>query len=85
MERAVALKVFSSFISEENLNANQIAFLNRVIDYIEQNGYLKNALELTKPTFDKPQSFIKLFDAGKQKKLVHIVNQFKENVTKTIS
>jgi len=85
MERGAALKAFSSFISEENLNANQIAFVNRVIDYIEQNGYLENAAELTKPPFDKPQSFIKLFDVSKQKKLVHIINQVKDNATKTIS
>lgn len=85
MEREAALKAFSSFINEENLNANQIAFVNKVIDYIEHNGYFENAAELTKPPFDKPQSFIKLFDPGKQKKLVHIINKVKENATKTIS
>lgn len=83
MERKAALKAFSSFINEENLNANQIAFVNKVIDYIEHNGYFENAAELTKPPFDKPQSFIKLFDA--RKKLVQVINQFKENATKTIS
>jgi type I restriction enzyme, R subunit len=47
-------------INEQNLNANQIVFVNKVIDYIEQNGYVENASELMKPPFDKPQSFIKL-------------------------
>jgi type I restriction enzyme R subunit len=32
-----------------------------------------------KPPFDKPQSFIKLFDGAKQKKLVKLVMQIKEN------
>jgi type I restriction enzyme, R subunit len=85
MERQAALKAFSSFINEENLNANQIAFVNKIIDYIEQNGYLENVAELTKPPFDKPQSFIRLFDPAKQKKLVHIINQVKDNATQTIS
>lgn len=85
MEREAALKAFSSFINEQNLNANQIVFVNKVIDYIEQNGYVENLAELTKPPFDKPQSFIKLFDADKQKKFVHIINEVKDNATKIIS
>ncbi|HBF38352.1 MAG TPA: hypothetical protein DDW50_13645, partial [Firmicutes bacterium] len=85
MDRDAALRAFSSFINEQNLNANQIVFVNKVIDYIEQNGYVENVAELTKPPFDKPQSFVKLFDADKQKKFVQIVNELKENATKIIS
>ncbi|MCC5910649.1 MAG: DEAD/DEAH box helicase family protein [Clostridiaceae bacterium] len=85
MEREAAMEAFSSFINEQNLNANQIAFVNKVIDYIEQNGYVENIAELTKPPFDKPQSFIKLFDPEKQKKFVHIINEVKDNATKVIS
>lgn len=67
------------------LNVNQIMFINKVIDYIEQNGYVENLAELTKPPFDKPQSFIKLFDTDKQKKFVQIINEVKDNATKVIS
>lgn len=41
--------------------------------------------ELIKPPFDKPQSFIKLFDADKQKEFVQIINKVKDNATKIIS
>lgn len=85
LEREGALKAFSSFINEQNLNANQIAFINKVIDYIEANGYVENVSELIKPPFDKPQSFIKLFDSDKQKRFVSIINEVKENATKVIS
>jgi type I restriction enzyme R subunit len=85
LERDAALKAFSSFINEQNLNANQIVFVNKVIDYIEQNGYVESVAELTKPPFDKPQSFIKLFDADKQKKFVQIINEVRDNATKIIS
>ncbi|APH06333.1 type I restriction-modification enzyme R subunit C-terminal domain-containing protein [Bacillus weihaiensis] len=85
MEREAALKAFLSFINEQSLNANQIVFVNKVIDYIEQNGYVENAAELMKPPFDKPQSFIKLFDADKQKKLFSIINEVKNNATEIIS
>jgi type I restriction enzyme, R subunit len=85
LERDAALTAFSTFINEQNLNANQIVFVNKVIDYIEQNGYVENVAELTKPPFDKPQSFVRLFDADKQKKFVGIINAVKENATKVIS
>jgi hypothetical protein len=70
--------------NEQNLTANQIVFVNKVIDYIEQNGYVEDVQELIKPPFDKPQSFIKLFDAEKQKKFVHIINEVKENATRVV-
>ncbi len=85
LERSAAMKVFSSFINHQNLNANQISFVNKVIDYIEQNGYVESISELTKPPFDKPQSFIKLFDEERRKEFVDIINEVKDNATRIIS
>lgn len=85
LERSAAIKVFSSFINQQSLNANQISFVNKVIDYIEQNGYVESISELTKPPFDKPQSFIKLFDEERRKEFVGIINEVKDNATKIIS
>jgi type I restriction enzyme R subunit len=84
LERNATLEAFSSFINEQNLNANQIVFVNKVVDYIEQNGYVENVAELIKPPFDKPLSFIKLFDAEKQKKFVGVINAVKENAVRVI-
>ena len=55
------MEAFSAFINDESLNMRQIAFINKVITYIENNGYMENVVELQKPPFDKPISFIKLF------------------------
>lgn len=85
LERKAAYKAFSAFINDQNLNADQIAFVEKVIDYVVQNGYLESAAELAKPPFDKPHSFIKLFDPDKQKKFVEIINELKENAIKIIS
>jgi type I restriction enzyme R subunit len=85
MERDAAYEAFSSFINEQNLNADQIAFVDKVIDYIVQNGYLESAAELTKPPFDKPHSFIRLFDHKLREEFVRIINELKENATKIIS
>ncbi|HHT48590.1 MAG TPA: DEAD/DEAH box helicase family protein [Firmicutes bacterium] len=85
LERTAANEAFSAFINEQNLNADQIAFVDKVIDYVVQNGYVESVAELTKPPFDKPQSFVRLFDHKRQKEFVRIINELKENATKIIS
>jgi len=84
LEREAVLQAFSSFISEQNLDAYQIEFIYKVIDYIEQNGYVENVAELTRPPFDKPRSFIKLFDGDKQERIVRIINEIKDNAVRVV-
>lgn len=80
-----AVKVaFSEFINDQSLSQLQIVFVKKVIDYIVQNGYIENVTELTKPPFDKPQSFIKLFDSAKQKRIVELVSKIKDNAIKIV-
>ncbi|HEY8910715.1 MAG TPA: type I restriction-modification enzyme R subunit C-terminal domain-containing protein, partial [Desulfosporosinus sp.] len=84
MEYEAAVVAFSEFINDQSLNQSQIVFVKKVIDYIVQNGYIENVIELTKPPFDKPQSFIKLFDGSKQKRIVELVARIKENAVKIV-
>lgn len=84
LEYDAAIAAFSEFINDESLSQAQIVFVKKVIDYIVQNGYIDNVAELTKPPFDKPQSFIKLFDGAKQRRLVETVTQIKENAVKIL-
>jgi len=79
LEYDAAMKAFSFFIGEQGLNQAQIVFVKKVIDYVVQNGYIDNVAELLKPPFDKPQSFIKLFDGAKQREIISIIESFKEN------
>ena len=85
LEYEAACAAFSEFINDQSLSQAQIVFVKKVIDYIVQNGYIENVSELTKPPFDKPQSFIKLFDGTKQKRIVELVTKVKENAVKTVS
>ncbi|MBD8501181.1 DEAD/DEAH box helicase family protein [Paenibacillus arenosi] len=85
LEVEAANDAFSEFINDHSLNQMQIVFVKKIVDYIVQNGYIDSASELIKPPFDKPQSFVKLFDGTKQKRLVEMVNQVKENATKILS
>ncbi|MFC3773741.1 DEAD/DEAH box helicase family protein [Paenibacillus sp. GCM10012303] len=82
LEYEAAIVAFSEFINDESLSQVQIVFVKKVIDYIVQNGYIDNVAELTKPPFDKPQSFVKLFDGTKQRRLVEMVTRIKENAIK---
>jgi type I restriction enzyme R subunit len=84
MEYDAALAAFSEFINDQSLTRAQIVFVKKVIDYIVQNGYIEDISELTKPPFDKPQSFIKLFDGSRQKRLVEVIKQIKENAVKVV-
>ncbi len=85
MDHDAAMKAFSAFINDESLNQRQIAFVNKIINHIEQNGYMDNIAELTKPPFDKPLSFTKLFDAKTRTALVATINQIKENAIAVVA
>lgn len=74
-----AMKAFSDFINDESLNQQQIVFVKKIVDCVEQNGYIENITELMKPPFDKPMSFVKLFDSKRQAEIVKLVNEIKEN------
>lgn len=84
LEYEAACAAFSEFINDHSLTQAQIVFVKKIIDYVVRNGYIENVSDLMKPPFDKPQSFVKLFDGAKQKRLVELVNQIKENALKVV-
>ena len=53
MDHEAALAAFSEFINDQSLNSRQIAFVQKVITHIEQNGYVEDLSILAKPPFDK--------------------------------
>lgn len=83
LEYDAAMKAFSEFINDQSLNSNQIAFVQKIIDYVVNNGYIESVKILLSPPFDKPYNFMKLFSAEKQQKLITLINSIKENALKT--
>ena len=79
LDHDAAMKAFSLFIDDQSLNHRQIAFVKKVINYIEMNGYMDNVGMLSKPQFDKPISFMKLFDQKKKKQMVEAIEAVKRN------
>ena len=74
-----AMQAFSKFINDQALNQRQISYLNKIINHIEQNGYMESAADLQKPPFDKPTGFIHMFDPKKRKEILNAINEVKEN------
>jgi type I restriction enzyme R subunit len=85
LDHNAAMEAFSTFINDENLNQKQISFVNKIINHIEQNGYMEDVKVLTKPPFDKPISFAKLFDQQTRTALVQTINEVKENAVKVLA
>ena len=79
LDHEAAMQAFSAFINDQSLNQNQIAFVHKVIHHIEANGYMDNVSELTKPPFDKPVRFIRLFNAAQQSELIQVIRKVKDN------
>ena len=84
LDHEAAMQAFSAFINDQSLNQKQIAFVKKIINHIELNGYMENISELTKPPFDKPVSFIRLFDAKTRTALIETINQIRENAVRII-
>ena len=78
MDRGAALEAFSEFINKHNLNQSQIVFVEKVIDYVVENGYLEPG-DLMKPPFDKPQNFMKLFFGQEQREIYQLIVSIKNN------
>ena len=85
LDHDAAMQAFSAFINDQSLNQQQITFVHKIIQYIELNGYIENISELTKPPFDKPVSFIKLFDSKYRTAIVEIVNGVRDNAVHVIA
>ncbi len=79
LDHEAAIQAFSKYINDQSLNQRQISFVNKIINHIEQNGYMESVADLQKPPFDKPVSFIKLFDRETRMNLISTINEIKDN------
>lgn len=79
LDHEAAMQAFSAFINDQSLNQKQIAFLKKIINHVERNGYMENVAELTRPPFDKPVSFIKLFDRKTRAAITDTINTIRDN------
>lgn len=79
------MEAFSAFINDASLNQKQIAFVHKILHHIKQNGYMEDMKELMKPPFDKPVSFVKLFDMKTRTALIEKIHEIKENAMHVVA
>ena len=78
LDHEAVLAAFSEFINDQSLNSRQIAFVQKVITHIEQNGYIEDISVLTKAPFDKPAKLLD-FDEIRQRKLLAVIQSVRDN------
>ncbi len=55
------------------------AAVKQVVDYVVENGYIDNAIDLMKAPFDRPYKISAIFSREEQMKFVQIIKCIKEN------
>lgn len=79
LDHESAMSAFSVFINDSSLNQKQIEFILKIINHIENNGYIEDVKILMKPPFDKPYSFIKMFDPKTRTAILQTIESIKNN------
>lgn len=85
LDHESAMAAFSSFINDSSLSQRQIEFILKIINHIENNGYIEDVKILMKPPFDKPFSFIKMFDAKTRTAILQTIESIKNNALQVVA
>lgn len=84
LDHESVMAAFSDFINDGSLNQQQIAFIRKIITHIENNGYIEDVTILMQPPFDKPYSFIKMFDCETQMAIIQTIESIKNNALQAV-
>lgn len=82
MDIEAANRHFVSFIQEEQLNSNQILFVQKIINYLNINGIIDKRM-LTQPPFTEQNDegiFGVFEDDGVQSKIIRLIAELENNV-----
>lgn len=72
------MDAFSRFINDSSLNQQQIQFVHKLIQYVENEGIM-DVSDLMKSPFDKPANMMRLFNSKEATDIVNIINEINEN------
>ena len=80
LDHEATMKAFSKFINDASLNQEQIQFVYKIIQYLENEGVMDIG-DLMKSPFDKPVSFIRMFDKKTMTELIDVIKDINNNAT----
>jgi type I restriction enzyme R subunit len=82
MDINAAKEAFSEFISKGSLNADQIKFINTIIDFFSVSGTLDQRMLFDKPFTDiNDQGLLGVFDQESSVRILSIVDSINKNAT----
>ena len=61
MDMNAAKEAFSQYLNDVSLDSRQIYFVNQIVEYIVQNGIMKDLSVLQEPPFTDQGSIIEIF------------------------
>lgn len=80
LEREVVNEAFSQFISNPEFNADQITFINRILDYLTRNGYIERKNLMEQPFSDiHDNGLLGVFNHDQAQTIIHIIDTINEN------
>ena len=84
LDRATAKKAFGRFLSDEAYRADQIRFVNLVVDYLVDNGSIEPANIYSSPFVDiSPSGPEELFNESDIEELFRLIDQFQSPTSPT--
>lgn len=84
LDHDATMRAFADLVNDTGMTDQQMAFVQRVIEYVEANGYMEPGA-LSQAPFDRPQSFVRLFDQDRRRRLVSIINEIKDNALRPVA
>jgi type I restriction enzyme R subunit len=80
LERSAAQEAFSEFIHAGNLQADQMTFMNNIINYLTKNGMIEKKMLFESPfTNIHDQGLLGVFDDAEATKVIQLIDKVNSN------
>ncbi|MGF6905791.1 DEAD/DEAH box helicase family protein [Fusobacterium sp. PH5-44] len=79
LDMNAAKKAFSKYLDESSLNANQIHFVNKIVEYVVEKGILEDKKILQMSPFSDRGSFADLFDTSTFMGIIGVIDNINNN------
>ena len=82
LDREAAKRAFDGFLTGKTLVANQIQFINLMVDYLTQSGWMQVGQLYESPFTDySPRGVDGMFTAGQVAQLIRVLNEIQMTAT----
>ncbi|OED43455.1 restriction endonuclease [Chromatiales bacterium (ex Bugula neritina AB1)] len=80
LDISAAQEAFAEFIQAGNLRADQMTFINSIIDYLNKNGVIEKKMLFEPPfTHQHDQGLLGVFDDAEASRVIYLIDQVNSN------